>query len=540
MGPFGARIQRTSVPRYRLEGIRGITGIHAARGRETVVVRSPRERRVAIAVASVGFTSALVSEWVYDSFARPTFWVPDLVAACSLFGCAAWLLTRSQVRLGVLLTLTGVAWVLPNLIPSVPALSVFHRVLLCCALLALPTGRLTSPARRSYVALSSVALLAPSPAAPEWLLAGGCGLAAVALLDRRTGRPLAIPFIAGLALATLGAARLLSIPEKRPLVLTALYALLVAGSALAAVWKAGQRWDTDSRLEDVAGTVVLGPAEVVRRTLGGLLDTPHLRLVFLTDHGSPIDELGRPTGLPDDRTLVVTSDGARLGDDPRPIPDIGPAHRLIAVARRHALLRKDLRDTAEKLDESRQRLRSVEDEVRLGLAVELATGPVATLQSLLGRLEDQELVEARSAVESAHAELTRFALGLGPALLENGSLESALEGLAEHSPLAVTVDVRTSEPVDAESARLVYFVCAEALSNAAKHADAAEVEIAVGFDARGLRVEIVDDGRGGATWGSGLTDLADRVAQQGGQLTLDSRSGLGTRLTAIAPGSEPG
>ena len=491
-------------------------------------------------VASVGFGCALVSEWVYDSLARPTFWVPDLVAACSLFWCAAWLLTRSQVRLGMLLALAGVAWVLPNFIPSVPALAVLHRVVLCCALLALPTGTLRSPVRRAFVALCAVALLVPDPAAPGWLLAGGCGLAAVAVLDRRTRRPLAVPFIAGLALATVGAARLLTIPETHPLVLTALYALLVAGSALAAAWTAGPQSDPGSRLEDVGGTVVLGPAEVVRRTLGGFLDTPHLRLVFLTDDGMPVDELGRTTAPPDERTLVVTSDGARRGRDPRPIPDIGPAHRLIGVARRHALLRRDLRDTAEQLAESHQRLRSVEDEVRLGLAVELATGPVATLQSLLEQLDGQDLVEARSAVKSAHTELTRFALGLGPALLESGSLKSAVEGLAEHSSLAVTVDVHTVGPVDAESARLVYFVCAEALANAAKHADAARAEVSVGFDARGLRVEIVDDGRGGATWGSGLTDLADRVAQRGGQLTLDSRSGLGTRLTAIVPGSEPG
>lgn len=213
--------------------------MHAARARETGVVSSPRARRVAVVVASVGFGCALVSEWVYDSLARPTFWVPDLVAACSLFWCAAWLLTRSQVRLGMLLALAGVAWVLPNFIPSVPALAVLHRVVLCCALLALPTGTLRSPVRRAFVALCAVALLVPDPAAPGWLLAGGCGLAAVAVLDRRTRRPLAVPFIAGLALATVGAARLLTIPETHPLVLTALYALLVAGSALATAWTAG-------------------------------------------------------------------------------------------------------------------------------------------------------------------------------------------------------------------------------------------------------------------------------------------------------------
>jgi signal transduction histidine kinase len=63
----------------------------------------------------------------------------------------------------------------------------------------------------------------------------------------------------------------------------------------------------------------------------------------------------------------------------------------------------------------------------------------------------------------------------------------------------------------------------------------ATVELA--RDTGDLRVEVADDGVGGASLGSGsgLTGLADRVGALGGRLLLDSPSGAGTRLTALIP-----
>jgi signal transduction histidine kinase len=83
----------------------------------------------------------------------------------------------------------------------------------------------------------------------------------------------------------------------------------------------------------------------------------------------------------------------------------------------------------------------------------------------------------------------------------------------------------------------VYFLCAEALANAAKHADAASVTISVSQSSGLLSLTLVDDGVGGADpgKGSGLRGLADRVEALGGRLSVRSPKGGGTRLDATIP-----
>jgi signal transduction histidine kinase len=80
-------------------------------------------------------------------------------------------------------------------------------------------------------------------------------------------------------------------------------------------------------------------------------------------------------------------------------------------------------------------------------------------------------------------------------------------------------------------------VCAEALANTAKHAAAARVAVAVTASEGWVRVEIADNGVGGAdpAYGSGLRGLADRVETLGGTLQVQSVPGRGTRLAAEIP-----
>jgi signal transduction histidine kinase len=82
-----------------------------------------------------------------------------------------------------------------------------------------------------------------------------------------------------------------------------------------------------------------------------------------------------------------------------------------------------------------------------------------------------------------------------------------------------------------------YFVCAEALANVAKHAAAARVAVAVTASEDRVKVEVVDDGVGGAdaARGSGLRGLADRVETLGGTFQVESVPGHGTRLAAEIP-----
>jgi signal transduction histidine kinase len=158
------------------------------------------------------------------------------------------------------------------------------------------------------------------------------------------------------------------------------------------------------------------------------------------------------------------------------------------------------------------------------------------------RLDEPEraaalLHAAAGELEQALEELRELARGLHPAVLHDRGLAPALETLAARAPLPVSVEgvpaERLGEPVEAA----VYFVVAESLTNAVKHAEASELRVRMDATAGELRVEIADDGRGGADpgTGTGLRGLADRVEALGGSLALDSPPGSGTVVRAALP-----
>jgi len=161
------------------------------------------------------------------------------------------------------------------------------------------------------------------------------------------------------------------------------------------------------------------------------------------------------------------------------------------------------------------------------------------LEKRLGEPETALLRAASEELNHALAELRELARGLHPAVLVDRGLAPALETLAARAPLPVSVEgvpeQRLAEPLEAA----VYFVVAESLANAVKHADANELRVRMQTDNGELRVEIADDGRGGADPGkgdgTGLRGLADRVEALGGRLALDSPPGAGTVVRAVLP-----
>jgi signal transduction histidine kinase len=142
-------------------------------------------------------------------------------------------------------------------------------------------------------------------------------------------------------------------------------------------------------------------------------------------------------------------------------------------------------------------------------------------------------------LEQALAELRELARGLHPAVLADRGLAPALETLASRSPLPVSIegvpDARLAEPLEAA----IYFVVAESLTNAVKHAEASELRVSMRSRPGELQVEIADDGRGGADPstgnGTGLRGLADRVEALGGRLAVESAAGEGTIVRAVLP-----
>jgi signal transduction histidine kinase len=133
-------------------------------------------------------------------------------------------------------------------------------------------------------------------------------------------------------------------------------------------------------------------------------------------------------------------------------------------------------------------------------------------------------------------ELRDLAHGIHPAVLSQVGLASATVTMAEKH--LIPIDVNLPDRRFPEATELTaYFVISEAISNAVKHASADRIRIRGREVDHSLRVEITDNGRGGAriTDGTGIAGLADRVRALGGDLSVHSADGQGTRLEASIP-----
>ncbi|GAA2425239.1 GAF domain-containing sensor histidine kinase [Mycolicibacterium llatzerense] len=199
---------------------------------------------------------------------------------------------------------------------------------------------------------------------------------------------------------------------------------------------------------------------------------------------------------------------------------------------------------------SRARIVTASDNARRGIERDLHDGAqqrlvtlalqVRTLQMAIP--QDPAELQSRIAgigdgLRTASDELRELAHGVHPAILSRGGLRPALRDLGRRAPLPVEVhvDVPVRLPQAVEIA--AYYTVAEALTNAAKHAQASVVTVNVDTDATSLRISVADDGVGGASLdaGSGLLGLEDRVAALGGKLRLTSTAGAGTTMVAEMP-----
>jgi signal transduction histidine kinase len=180
---------------------------------------------------------------------------------------------------------------------------------------------------------------------------------------------------------------------------------------------------------------------------------------------------------------------------------------------------------------------------------DLHDGAQARLVALaldLGMAEDRferdpegarELVEkARGEAKAALGELRDLARGIRPALLAERGLGEAIAALAARTPLPTTVEVEVAERLPAPVELAAYFTVAEGLTNAVKHAEATTARVHVWRERERLRVEIRDDGRGGAREnGQGLDGLRKRLAALDGTLAIASPEGGPTVLYAEVP-----
>jgi signal transduction histidine kinase len=188
-------------------------------------------------------------------------------------------------------------------------------------------------------------------------------------------------------------------------------------------------------------------------------------------------------------------------------------------------LERDLHDGAQ------QRL------VNLSLALGIARAKVTALHApQLTTVLDAASAQAQQAL----TELRDLARGIHPAILTDRGLLPAVRSLLEHTPIPAVLSAAPQEPQERLPAAVeatAYFVVAEAVANALKHAAPTRIDVDISCCDERLLVQVGDDGHGGAAFRphGGLQGLADRVAVLGGQLELDSSPHAGTRLRAVLP-----
>ena len=520
-------------------------------------------RGVRLALWSTGLALGVAAEWTAGGVA--SHWIPDLVAGWAFLVCGlfAWS-KRPDSRSGELMAVTGVAWFAGTFFDQLVYL---HRGPLVHLVLAYPTGRLKGRLEWSAAAVAYGAALTTE----VWQNEGaaiGLSVAFVVVASRGFLRAVgrerrerlaslsatgAVAFVfTGLALVRLA----LPIEDVKEPALLAYEAAL--GAMAVALTVALLRAPWERPYTDLVVELGERRSDALRDALARALGDPTLEVgywspaagAYVDAAGLALDPesgIGRSLTRIDrdgERVAVLAHDRAVL-DDPGLLEAVGTASRLAAT---NARLQAEVRARVAELEASRRRLVESRDRERLRLEQRLHGGAEEQLAALsavlaLARNRVAESPETAGRIDRAAQQLERteeelrgLARGLHPRNLSELGLSGALRSLAQESRVPVDLSL-PSEALNGPVEAAVYFVCSEALANVAKYATASRASVAVAaYDGR-VRVEIRDDGVGGAdpARGTGLAGLADRVESLGGTLRVVSPTGAGTKVVAEIP-----
>ncbi|WP_433221942.1 DUF4118 domain-containing protein [Dactylosporangium sp. CS-047395] len=282
------------------------------------------------------------------------------------------------------------------------------------------------------------------------------------------------------------------------------------------------------------------------------------RVDDFADMPGPVAAFARDLGVHSSVGVPILVEGRLWGvaavawTRPEPLP-AGTAERiaaftdLAATAIANADSRAELAASRARLvaaaDQARERIeRNLHDTaLQHLLAVAMQFGVIQA--GLPPELEQtrRDLSRAVSGLNSAVDDLREVARGIHPTMLAVGGLPPALKALARRSPVPVDLDLRACPRMHPVLEVAAYHVVSEALTNAARHAGATEVQVRAVSDESALHLSIRDDGVGGADprRGAGLIALQDRVEALGGQFTISSPAGAGTTLRATIPSTPP-
>ncbi|HEY7971153.1 MAG TPA: ATP-binding protein, partial [Candidatus Limnocylindrales bacterium] len=487
----------------------------------------------------------------------------DLATGWVLIACGLVVWGRRPGSIGTLLVVTGVAWFAGTLLPAAAFL---HRGPLVHVLAAYPSGSVRGVGLRLLVATAYlVSAFAVASRLDTVGLAFGGVLIALALrglsaVRRPLLRSTALSSLATLALGLEVFGTNIARLAGNPIPGWVLYAyeICLAAVALSIVteilWRAAATGVLTRIVVDLGGPAEAG---TLRDRLARAVGDPSLLLGYAVDGvaGAWIDDTGTPIDLPaetPDRSVTPIAVGGReLGfvahdpaflSDPRVMSSVAAA---VGLAMSNSATQAEIRRRVAEVEASRERLVHAGDAQGRQLEAALDTGAVACLgraetalqAAAASRPEDRQLADVLRDLGSTREGLREFARGVYPGVLRSGGLAPAMADLAARSPIPVETTLGTRKRFDPAAESTLYFVCAEALANVAKHANSARARIELADRGDGPVVTVSDDGVGGAVvaGGTGLRGLVDRVEALGGSISIDSRAGSGTTIVAQVP-----
>ena len=221
------------------------------------------------------------------------------------------------------------------------------------------------------------------------------------------------------------------------------------------------------------------------------------------------------------------------------------ASAATAVATARSVAAARLRLSLEAADQARARwARELHDEtlqgltgVRMVLSAGLARDDFDNLQRS-AETADAHLGEEMRKLRDLIAELRPAALddlGLGPAIDSLAKRQAAIGGFRAE----IEVELSSEQRLHRDTETAIYRIVQEALSNVVKHAHADSVRLRVSELPDRIQVAVEDDGRGfvpnGSPEGFGLTGMRERAVLAGGQLSVKSKDGGPTCVTAVLP-----
>lgn len=246
-----------------------------------------------------------------------------------------------------------------------------------------------------------------------------------------------------------------------------------------------------------------------------------------------------------DRLLGAIVHDPLLLEDPTIMAAGASLTRLVLDNER---LTRELREQLEEVRASRTRIveatdaerRRIERDLHDGVQQRLLALALSLRRGAVGEPPDSRAAAAlnRGADEAVAVveDVRELAQGIHPAVLSEAGLGPALRGLADRSPIPVSLELDLDGSLPPSAAGAAYFLASEALANVAKHASASGAWIRAAEADGELQISVEDNGRGGADpAGHGLRGLDDRLAAIGGTLAVRDRVGGGTVVSATIP-----